>query len=38
MGFDRKYWIYILTWDIEIIRFIRITQIYDIYTGKEMQI
>ena len=31
MGFDRKYWIYI-------IRFMRIIQIYEIYTGKEMQI
>ena len=31
MGFDRKYWIYI-------IRFRRIIQVYEIYTGKEMQI
>ena len=31
MGFDKKYWIYI-------IRSMRIIQIYEIYTGKEMQI
>ena len=35
MGFDRKYWIYILT---RAIRSMRIIQIYEIYTGKEMQI
>ena len=29
MGFDKKYWI---------IRSMRIIQIYEIYTGKEMQI
>ena len=29
MGFDRKYWIYIF-----LIRFMRIIQIYEIYTGK----
>ena len=31
MGFDKKYWIYI-------IRSMRIILIYEIYTGKEMQI
>ena len=36
MGFDRKYWIYIYSYSG--IRFMRIIQIYEIYTGKEMQI